>query len=118
MPSPNPGGRPKAAQKFAKLFHDQTQNGAELVRIILEIARGKHETCDDAKSIRWALQIAAAYGFGRPQQHVELTTGDGPLRVDYSVLSDVELEQLEAITAKLQLAAASVEAGGDGGGVH
>lgn len=118
MNSPNPGGRPSAVPAVAKKILAETRNGDELVEILLETARGKHDKLRDEKSIRWAIATLLDRFLGKAAQHISVSTGDSVPRVDYSVLTDDELAVLERITAKLQLATAPVESAGDGGGIH
>jgi hypothetical protein len=112
--SGNLSGRPKGAAHLAKLIRDATEQGAELVRRILAVARGEDEKLGDPQSVRWAHDWLADRAFGRPQQSIEVTTGDGPPVVDYSVLTTEEAEWYERITAKLMLACARPQ-DGDGG---
>ncbi len=116
MPSPNPGGRPSAVPTVAKKILAETNNFAEVVAFVLDVLRGKAgEELEDGKSRRWAAEWLADRCLGRPAQRIDVSTSDAPRAVDYSILTDDELAQLEQITSKLQLAAAQPQASGDGG---
>lgn len=82
--SGNPGGRTKASKaavELAKYVRDQTSGGVELVDFMLAVLRGEPsgpaEDAEpwDAKSRCWAAQQLLDRGFGKPQQHIEITTG-------------------------------------------
>jgi hypothetical protein len=104
MKSPNPGGRPKAesraAAAMARLIreHAAVNDGAGLVEFAVRVWQGTEKEMDDAKSRRWAHDWLADRGFGKAQQHVEITTGDGeaaPLP-DLRGLSTEELRRIAA----------------------
>lgn len=115
MNSPNPGGRPKAATALAELVRSETADGKEIVTFLLDVMRGKADGLSDPKSRLWAAARLLDRGFGRPAQHIEVTSSKAAPAVDYSALSDAELEQLERITDKLQRATARpAEVAGDG----
>ena len=110
--SGNPGGRPRAAAlAIAKKFRVATDDGDEVRQFVIDVMRGKLRGVDDAKSRRWACDVVLDRGWGKPQQFIEITNGEGAPKVDYSVLTDDELAELERITAKLELSAAQVEPG-------
>lgn len=81
---------------LAKLIHDRTRNGVELVERVLKIARGEDESLDDPRSRTWALDWLSDRGFGKPQQVVELTEGSTAALpdIDLAGLSLQELRQL------------------------
>ena len=117
--SGNRGGRPKAAESLAKQIREATAvdgiEGKELVDFVVSVKRGEGpDDMKDAASRRWATTTLLERGWGKPQEHIELTTGESAPKVDYSVLTDEELEVLERITAKLEHAAAPLEGAGDG----
>lgn len=113
--SGNPRGRPRAATQLARMIRDQTEDGAELVRRVLAIARGLDRAAEDAKSIRWALDWLADRTFGKPQQTIEIVGSEQSPPPDYSVLTDEEAEWYERITAKLMLTIAPRVEDADGG---
>lgn len=62
--SPNPGGRPKAAKLIAQLIRDQTRDGAELVELVLAIARGQNAEFKAEASRLWAIRWLSDRAFG------------------------------------------------------
>lgn len=78
--SANPGGRPKG---LAALVREQTKDGAELVRFMLGVLRGRKTP------LRYRLEAAAWLadrGFGKALQQLELSgPGAEPLtiRIEY-----------------------------------
>ena len=79
--SANPGGRPKG---LAELVRRETKDGAELVRFMLGVLRGRKQP------LRYRLEAAtwlADRGFGKALQQMELSgPGSEPLtiRVEYA----------------------------------
>jgi len=119
MLSPNPGGRPSVVPTVAKKILAETRNFAEVVEFVLSVLRGTAgEDLADSKSRRWAAEFLADRCLGRPAQRIDVSTGDAQPRVPYEVLTDAELSQLEAITAKLHLAATSADGVDEGSGIH
>lgn len=110
--SGNPGGRPKAATAVAKHILEQTEGGKELVTLVLSIARGTHETCDDEKSIRWALDWLADRCLGRPQQSIEVSTGD-PAEVPD--MRGKSLEELRELAGRAPRTSSPPDSGASGG---
>jgi hypothetical protein len=100
--SGNPGGRTKASVEVAKLVRAATKDGAELVDLVLAIARGTHETIKSERSRTWALEWLADRAFGRPVQSIELQMPEAARPLNFAVLSDAELEAIEVIYAKLE----------------
>jgi hypothetical protein len=96
--SGNPGGRPKG---FANLIREQTEDGAELVRIALETLRGTLQrrewmgasegplevvTTPSVKDSLDALKWLADRGWGKAVETVELSGPDGqPLQSETKV---------------------------------
>ena len=118
--SGNPKGRPRAAAQLARMIREHTEDGAELVRRVLAIARGEDRAAEDAKSIRWALDWLADRTFGKPQQTIEVVGGEQAAAPDYSVLTDEEAAWYERITAKLMLTLGPriEESSGGSGPIH
>lgn len=79
--SANPGGRPKG---LAELVRRETKDGAELVRFMLGVLRGRKQP------LRYRLEAAAWLadrGFGKALQQLELSgPGAEPLtiRIEYA----------------------------------
>lgn len=103
-PSPNPGGRTKAAVHVAKLVREATDDGRELVTAIVAISRGLVPSMASERSRTWALEWLADRVFGRAAMSVELSFGDDapPKRRNYDALTMLELEQLTELMGKLE----------------
>lgn len=76
----NPGGRPKS---FGALIRQQTDDGAELVAIALEIVRARRKP---VKYRLQALEFLADRGWGKPVQEVDARVShtSGLLVFDYA----------------------------------
>jgi hypothetical protein len=75
----NPQGRPREYRSFrqqAQAFMDR-----EGIGILLDMARARDG---------FAVKLLAEYAYGKPQQHVDLTTGGQPLIKAYI---DLELDR-------------------------
>ncbi len=71
--SGNPGGRPKIAQAFRERAQLVVDN--EGFRLLQSMLKGEPGSEDR----RYALTKLLEYGYGKPQQHVDLTSGGQPL---------------------------------------
>jgi hypothetical protein len=68
--SGNPGGRPKGARELASHILSLTDDGEELVKMFLALARGEWEDAnanDRATAMKWLADRA----WGKPVEHVE-----------------------------------------------
>lgn len=124
----NPKGRPKTGTAFAEAVREHV-DPLELIRIALAIARGEPAVQDlqylrqkaeaeargeaapviEGVGVVWpsmsdrqhALNFLRDSGWQKPTQQVEITHGDDtPKLLDYSKLSDEDLDKLEALHAK------------------
>jgi hypothetical protein len=81
--SGNPGGRPAVAREFRKRcreFMEQEGGGWDE---LISLAKDRK-----AKEQRYALELIAAYAYGRPKQGVELSGPDGaPVALDIDTAS-------------------------------
>ena len=129
-PSPNPGGRPRAqtdaARKLARMIHEETRGGAELVEFAVAVYRhpvgpvevgagmksggalhGLTEVTADDKH-RMHLWLSER-GFGKPLQSIDLTGEVQPMAaVDLKALAgltDAELDAADKVLAEVQRAA-------------
>lgn len=100
--SGNPGGRPKGLMQWVR---EQTKDGKELVRIMLEIARGQlviEETYLDSKGKEKTLEKAPRHqdrisaiewladrGFGKAVTQIEVTGKDGG-QIEFKNVDDLK----------------------------
>lgn len=74
--SGNPGGRPAIASDFRKRCREFME--ADGWRILIDMASDSK-----AREQRYALELIAAYAYGKPKQGVELSGPDGaPVQLD------------------------------------
>src|SRR4051794_9207353 len=95
--SGNPGGRPKAHTAIAKLVRERTDDGAKLVDFAIKVWNGEVEGMKTERSRAWAHDWLTDRGFGKPQEFLELSGGNGAPPLDDRELTDAEL----AVLAKL-----------------
>lgn len=79
---------------IVKMIREQTRDGAELVELLLSVARGQLTTMDDAKSRRWAIDRLWDRGYGKVAQVIELPHTDDAPPLDDAPWSDEELAVL------------------------
>lgn len=97
--SGNPGGRPKAAQAMARLIATATRDGAELVELALAVVRGDNPKLKDPKSWAYAHNWLTERVAGKAPQVVTLGSGDQPIVLDDSALTDEQLAVLATLDA-------------------
>lgn len=69
--SGNPGGRPRAFKSFrAGALEHMDERG---LKALIAMAH------DEGEDRRFALKLLAEYAYGKPQQHVDVTSDGGPL---------------------------------------
>lgn len=68
--SGNPGGRPKGTAGLCERIRKETQDGDELVTIMLGMARGDNRFAQP-RDIIAAVKWLSEYGFGKPVEQVE-----------------------------------------------
>lgn len=90
-----PGGtvkrRAREDTRISKLIGDQTENGALLVTMMLQIARGENPKMDDAKSRRWAIDRLMDRYLGKVAQVIEMPPQTDSTPMDDEPLSDEDL---------------------------
>lgn len=98
--SGNPGGRTKAEMAVRRLQHEliaaETDGGREIIGFVLEVFRGQHVTCADAKSLRWAADFLADRLWGKAPLTVMVKPAG---RVDVEDMRKMSLEELQRIAA-------------------
>lgn len=113
-PSANPGGRTPQAVKLAKRLMQETQDGEEIIRLVLGIAngtgrlgapgkngKGKGKPWSEA-SRRWAIELVVDRLWGKAKQHIELDVGSSQgRRLDRSALTDEEAALYQRLVRKM-----------------
>lgn len=103
--SGNPGGQSKshvaAQRELARLIAYETDGFGELVAFLLRVARGEEPNMKSERTRAWAVDQLLDRGAGRAPMHIDFTTDAPRAQVNYSALSDAELDAYEAITKKL-----------------
>lgn len=83
---------------MAKLIREETKDGKELVDYAVGVLRDVNAT---ERNRAWAADWLADRGFGKPQQAIDVTSGDMPIQggIDLSGLSPAALEELAQLGA-------------------
>ncbi|MFI5142967.1 MAG: hypothetical protein ACHQQS_06615 [Thermoanaerobaculales bacterium] len=80
-PTPNSGGRPAIAKVFRQRCREFMEEDEGGWKKLIALARGRGQVAFRA------LELVAAYAYGRPAQRLEHTGGDGaPIGVETSLL--------------------------------
>lgn len=99
--SNNPGGRPKGIRARLEEIGREYGGLDAVIKGLFEIALGKassaHRTSDRIK----ALELLAAYGFGRPMQTIDMNVDEKPTRGPTRA-SELPLERLLALRSVYQ----------------
>lgn len=90
-PSPNPSGRPRS---LAGLIRKETDNGKELLEILLSCARGQSEDVAKWSERLKAIEMLLDRG-GWPRVSVEMAEGAGKPIIDLSTLTPEEISAIE-----------------------
>lgn len=80
--SGNPGGRPKVAAEFRQ--RAQKVVDGDGFKLLLKMLKGKAESEDR----RYALTKLLEYAYGKPQQHLDVTTGGETIKAYVGVELD------------------------------
>jgi hypothetical protein len=92
--SANPGGRPKASAAVAKLIREKTQDCAELVDLVLNVARGLEDGMDDSKSRAWAIGWLSDRALGKAPLVIETHSENETPAIKAPAVTAAQLEAL------------------------
>ena len=81
--SGNPGGRPKMPQEFAEFARKKSMPAFERLVEIAEDKKANH------RDVIRAAEIIIAYGYGKPRQDVDITSGGENVNYDISTLASL-----------------------------
>ncbi len=107
--SGNPGGRPAGYNGLAKQIRAATNNGKELLDLLLDIARGQIPGGSTAKEKMVAAQILLNRGWGKAPETVEVISRRLEPTIDVRGWSVEKLEKVRALRDLLQPAVIPIE---------